>query len=145
MNEIEVSNQEYELLVEFSVEGQPPRKSNQRRIVTRGRGKEASPMLIKSQEALNYVEFFGYQVPAKYKNKRYGSLSENLRLDVIVWYRDRRPDLSIELIKDCLESAGIISNDRYVREEHLYGFVDKKKPRSSIRIYRIFPDRKPPF
>ena len=56
----------YHLLTEITVEGQPPRKSNQRQIVRRGRGKNARPMLIKSKEALQYVEAFLWQVPSKY-------------------------------------------------------------------------------
>lgn len=144
MNRIEVDNQGYELLAEIVIQGQPPRKSNQRRIVTRGRGKNAPPMLIKSKEALDYIKKFKETVPSKYKQS-WGSLKEDLRLDIIIWYTSRRPDLSIELIKDCLERAKIIKNDRYVREQHVYGFVDKENPRIHIRIYRISSERIPPF
>ncbi len=143
MNKIEVNNQRYELLVELTFAGQPPRKSNQRQIVTRGR--HGPPMLIKSKEALTYVEAFQIMLPGEYRDRKYGSLDEDLRLDVIIWYTSRRPDLSIELVKDCLEKAGIIKNDRYIREEHIYGFVDKETPRMTLRLYRISPGRVPPF
>jgi len=140
-----MGNREYELLAEFTVDGQPPRKSNQRRLVTRGRGPKAKAMIIKSDAARAYVEHFALSVPGEYRDRAFGSLEENLRVDVVVYYTSRRPDLSVELIKDCLENAGVIKNDRYIREEHLYGFVDKENPRTSIRLYRIPSDRTSPF
>ncbi len=133
----------YELLAEFTVLGQPPRKSNQRMVVSRGKG--GPPMVIKSEKARTYVGHFVLSVPGEYRDMVHGSLEEDLRLDIIVWYTSRRPDLSIELIKDCIEAAGVIKNDRYVREEHLYGFVDKENPRTTIRLYRIISDREVPF
>ena len=134
---------EYELLAEFTVTGQPPRKSNQRIIVRRGPG--GSPMVIKSKKARAYVDHFITSVPEEYRTLDVGTLDDDLLLDIIVWYTSRRPDLSVELIKDCLEAAGVIKNDRYVREEHLYGFVDKENPRTTIRLYRIISDREVPF
>lgn len=147
MNRIEVLKKGYEPLAEFLIYGQPPRKSNQRQIVTRGRSqtKRLRPMIIKSKEARAYMDSFSDQVPEQYRDKKYGSLEEDLRLDVTVWYKDRRPDLSIELIKDCIEKAGVIKNDRYIREEHIYGFVDKKTPRIAIRLWRVPSTRLIPF
>lgn len=135
----------YTLLAEIAIEGQPPRKSNQRRLVRRGRGKNARPMFIKSKEALQYIEDFALQVPSKYRNKEHGSLDENLRVDIAVWYTSRRPDLSVELILDCLEATKVIKNDRYIREVHTYGFVDKKNPRIKLRLFRITHEREPPI
>jgi Holliday junction resolvase RusA-like endonuclease len=102
-------------------------------------------MVIKSKNALKYREHFLDSVPEKYRDLNVGTLEDDLRLDIIVWYTSRRPDLSVELIKDNLEAAGVIKNDRYVREEHLYGFVDKENPRTKIQLYRITSDRKLPF
>lgn len=137
-----MSSEEYELLAEFTIFGQPPRKSNRRRLVTRGRG--GKPMFIKSKEALEYEKDFIKQTIGAYKQE-WGSLKENLRLDVNVFYTSRRPDLSVELIMDCLSKAGVIKNDRYIREEHIFGYVDKYIPRISIRLYRITGERVPKF
>ncbi len=134
----------YTLLAELTIEGQPPRKSNQRQLVRRGRGKNARPMFIKSKEAREYVEYFTLMVP-KEDQQQYGSLDENLRVDIAVWYTSRRPDLSVELILDCLEAAKVIKNDRYIREVHTYGFVDKEKPRMKLRLFRITHEREPPI
>lgn len=134
----------YHLLAEITIMGQPPRKSNQRQLVRRGRGSKARPMIIKSKEARQYVEDFQKQILGK-EQQQYGSLEENLRVDIIVWYTSRRPDLSVELILDCLEKARVIKNDRYVREVRSYGFVDKKNPRIKVRLFRIDNEREPPF
>lgn len=135
-----MSSEEYELLAEFTIIGQPPRKSNQRRIVSRGRGKNARPMLIRSADALRYEKDFIQQVVGTHKQE-WGSLKEDLRIDINVWYTSRRPDLSIELIKDCLTKARVIKDDRYIREERTNGYVDKENPRISIRLYRITGER----
>ncbi len=134
----------YKLLAEITVIGQPPRKSNQRQLVRRGRGAKARPMIIKSEEARQYVEDFQKQILGE-NQQQYGSLDENLRVDIIVWYTSRRPDLSVELILDCLEKARVIKNDRYIREVHSYGFVDKKNPRVKLRLFRITHEREPPI
>lgn len=102
-------------------------------------------MVIKSKEAREYLAHFITSVPEKYRDLNLGTLEDDLRLDIIVWYTSRRPDLSVELVKDCIEAAGVIKNDRYVREEHLYGFVDKENPRTKIQLYRITSDRPLPF
>ncbi len=102
-------------------------------------------MVIKSKKAREYVTHFIASVPEAYRDLNLGTLKDDLRLDIIVWYPNRRSDLSVELIKDCIEAAGVIKNDRYIREEHLYGFVDKQDPRTSIRLYSITSDRTLPF
>lgn len=138
-----MGKRKYHLLAEFTITEQPPRKSNQRRLVRRGRG--GPPMIIKSKNAEKYRKHFIASVPEKYRDLNFGTLEDDLRLDIIVWYTSRRPDLSVELIKDNLEAAGVIKNDRYIREEHLYGFVDKENPRTKIQLYRITSDRSIPF
>jgi Holliday junction resolvase RusA-like endonuclease len=135
----------YEFLVELLIIGQPPSKSNRRKIARAGRGKNARPILIKSPEARQYVKDFLSQVPDQVK-LNLGNIDESLMVVYIVWYRSRRSDLSVELIKDALQAAEVIANDRYIQEEHLYGFVDKENPRTHILIFRIPSElRTPPF
>ncbi len=123
----------YRQLAQFDIDGRPPRKSNQRQLVTRGRG--GKPMFIKSKAAREYMSNFSEKTPVKFKQK-WGSLKDDLRVDIHVWYPDRRSDLSIELILDCLEKAEVIKNDRYIREQHVYGHVDKENPRISITLFQ---------
>jgi Holliday junction resolvase RusA-like endonuclease len=126
--------EEFELVLEFEVAGQPARKSNSRRIVTNRKTKQ--PMLIKSEAALNYTDEFLRQVPGNAK-LGLGSLEEPLLLWAIVYYKSNQPDLSVELIKDLLEEAGVVRNDRYIRGELLFGKVDRDSPRTIIRLYRM--------
>jgi len=135
------NNSNYKILAQFTIVGQPPRKSNSRQVVPRKDGKVA---VIKSKEALAYEEAFAQQVTGNLRMK-YGSLSEDLAVEIVVYYGSRRPDLDVELILDCMEQQEIVRNDRYIVEKHEWGFVDKDNPRAVIRLYRILGDRTPPF
>lgn len=132
---------EYNKVVDMVILGQPPRKSNSR-ILTTNTGK---PRFIKSKRALDYVDSFLLQTKQFYSGEPLGSLEQSLRADFVIFYETRRSDLSAELILDCLEKAGIIKNDRYIREVHLYGFIDKGSPRTHIKIYTIKGIRIPPI
>ena len=101
-------------------------------------------MSIKSKEALQYEKDFLKQITGEAKQK-WGSLERSLRLDAVVYYRSRRSDLSVELLKDLLEKAGVVKNDRYICEEHLWAFVDKDNPRVEMRLYYIPVNRQIPF
>lgn len=123
------------------ISGKPPRKSNSRRIVYSGNNK---PRVIKSEEALAYVDSFIVQARAQYQGSPLGSINMPLKLEAIIWYPSRRSDLSIELIKDALEKAGVVANDRYIIEEHSWGFIDKNNPRAKLRLTEIdIPDKEP--
>lgn len=134
----------FKLLADFTVSGQPPSKSNRRQIVTAGRG--GRPMLIKSQEARDYVEHFNEEAPEEYKGQEWGNLDYDLAAVFLVWFSSRRPDLTVEMIKDSLQDAEIIKNDRYIREEYIFGYVDKENPRARILLYHIEEEqRRIPF
>ncbi len=101
-------------------------------------------MLVKSKEALQYEESFDEQVPDDLR-LGIGSLKSPLRLDIVVFYSSNRPDVSVELVMDCLENSGVVKNDRYIKEQHIYGFVDKYNPRVELILTPLSVDRKPPF
>lgn len=131
----------YNEVVSMVIFGHPPRKSNAR-ILTTNTG---SPRIIKSRKALAYVDDFIVQAKSFYTGYPLGSLEQSLRADFVIYYPSRRSDLSVELILDCLEKAEVIKNDRYIQEMRLWGFIDKKDPRTHIKIYTIQGDRTPPF
>lgn len=119
------------LSIRLKIRGQPARKSNNRRIVTnRSTGK---PILIKSQEALKWQSAAISQIPA---SARVGAGSKTQLLAISFWvrYESRRPDLSIELILDTLEKAGVIANDRWVYETHAYKEIDPDNPGVEVLI-----------
>lgn len=121
-------------MIRLDIPGQPPRKSNSRRIVTNRR--TGKPMLIKSEEALAWLEAAQYFVPPDARH-RVGGPDKPLRVTCWVRYKTRRPDLSIELIKDFLEEAAVISNDRYIFEEHNYKEIDRENPGVTIEIEEL--------
>jgi len=124
----------YTLLTEFTVNGEPARKSNSRRLVTNTR--TGKPMVIKSAKAMEYGESFLLQVPISAR-RMWGGSNEHMALWGEIYYASHRPDLSVELILDLLEEAKVISNDRWIKAHFLFGGVDRFNPRAHLRIYRI--------
>lgn len=117
--------------IHLYIAGQPPRKSNSRRIVTNRR--TGKPMVIKSREARVWMKDAAKQIPASVR-KQVGSAKHPLAITFRVRYASRRPDLSVELVLDLLEKAGVISNDRHVYEFHAYKEFDGDNPGVEILI-----------
>lgn len=127
------------MVIEFWIGGQPPRKSNSRVIVTNRR--TGKPMVIKSKEARDWVAAALLEIPQEAR-LGLGSLDEPLAVTYRVFYKTRLPDLSIELIKDALEKAGVISNDRYIYEDHAYKHFSKDEPGVLVYIERCKYDER---
>ncbi len=108
---------------------------NRRRMV---RNKQTGKMIpLLSEEAARYMQDFCRQVPSEYRNLRLGSLTGPLRLICTVYYQSRRSDLDVALLLDCLQTAEVIANDRFVIEQHLYAEVDAKNPRCEITLEEL--------
>lgn len=125
------------LLLEIKVRGTLRRKGNSRRIV---KPKGQNWRVIKSEKSLNYAEDFAKQITGDMKLEL-GNKDQHLRMDVIVYYPNFRYDLSVELLKDLLQATGVLKDDRWIREEHLYAFIDKTNPRVKVRLYAISPEK----
>ncbi len=124
----------YELLTKFTVTGEPGRKSNQRRIITNPATDK--PMIIKSAKAMSYERTFLKQVPEEAK-LGVGDVDHPLMLWAHIYYASNRPDVSTELLQDLLEKAGVVKNDRWLKQYMVYGAIDKENPRVELRLYRI--------
>lgn len=110
-------------IINFTILGEPASKSNARRWT----GKR----LIKSEKALKYGDMFKQQCPVL------DPLMEgDLSVTIKIWYASRRPDLDASLIFDLMQDC-IYKNDRAVREQHLYGDVDRENPRAEITVEKI--------
>jgi Holliday junction resolvase RusA-like endonuclease len=109
--------------ISFTIYGEPASKSNSRRWT----GK----FLIKSEKALKYGVEFKKQCPVMSP-----LMTGDLRVTIKIYYASRRPDLDPSLIFDLMQDC-IYSNDRQVREQHLYWGLDKEKPRSEITVEKI--------
>lgn len=69
--------------------------------------------------------------------KAIGSLTKPLRSTITVYYRDMRSDLDAAFVYDLLQKAGVIRNDRYIREKHEVARIDKACPRVEIQIEEL--------
>lgn len=116
-------NDQAQSRIEFTIHGEPASKANSRRWT----GK----FFIKSEKALKYGVEFKKQCPVL------DPLMEgDLRVTIKIYYASRRPDLDPSLIFDLMQGC-IYTNDRQVREQHLYWGLDRDDPRSEIMVEKI--------
>lgn len=109
--------------ISFVIEGEPASKANSRRWT----GK----FFIKSEKALKYADAFRKQCP-----KLEPLMDGDLRVSIKIYYASRRPDLDPSLIFDLMQDY-VYTNDRQVREQHLYWGLDKERPRAEITVEKI--------
>jgi len=127
--------------VSFVVYGQVRRKGN-RRIIAR-RGVSGRPFLPKSKEAQAYEQTFAWQT-ATVQPRGLGSKERLLLVTGDVYYRHRfQGDLSIELVLDCMQKAGIITDDRYVVHHGIWRRVDHERPRLELTVTEILASEYP--
>lgn len=116
--------------------GNLPRKSNSRQAVENPR--TGKPMFIKSAKALQWVQdalrqLAPLRVPL-------GSEQQPLSITMHIWYKDKRPDLSDELVLDMLKRALIISDDRHVYHVELFKHFNRDKQGIWFQIKEIEHD-----
>ena len=110
----------------LTIYGEPASKSNSRRLVSiRGR-----PAVIKSSKALAYAKMFKQQCVRK------KLLEGDVAVHMTIYYASRRPDLDESLILDLLQDVAY-TNDRQVKEKHIYWGLDKINPRCEIKVEKI--------
>jgi hypothetical protein len=110
--------------VTFTVYGEPASKANSRKMVLiKGR-----PALIKSAKARGYVTVFESQCPVMEV-----PTTDDVVVEMMIYYASRRPDLDESLILDCMQGR-IYKNDRQVKQKFIYWGLDKEDPRSIIRV-----------
>ena len=135
------------LIYRFEIVGQPPRKSNNRVIRWVYRSKNdpnrhkgsKRPINAKSDKAIAWVKGAIEQIPEDFKLDL-GNLEEPLGIVFFITYRDERPDLSAELICDMLQKAGVLKDDRYLREKHLYWYKNKERQGVKVLLFTSFDD-----
>ena len=103
--------------------GEPASKANSRRWTGR--------FFIKSEKALNYAKEFAKQCP-----KLESLLEGDLRVTIRIYYASRRPDLDASLIFDLMQGF-VYTNDRQLKEQHLYWGLDKENPRAEIVVEKV--------
>ncbi len=102
-------------------------KSNSRQKTSHG--------FIKSNGALEFCDAFAWQVRPP-KEAFVGLVA----LYAVAYYPDWRKDLDLALLKDCIQKAGIIKNDRSIVKEVGMRGIDKKNPRVVFMLHEISED-----
>ena len=109
---------------QFIIEGEPASKGNSRKIVTFGK----RPALIKSDKARNYERIFALQCP-----QLENLIETDVKVELIIYYSSRRPDLDESVILDCMQGK-IYANDRQVKQKYIYWGLDRERPRTHVRV-----------
>ena len=98
-------------------------KANSRKIIVNRR--TGKPMVIKQEGALQFVHDFMAQArrpPVPFEGQ--------VSLSGIIYYPNNRQDLEVELLKDCIEKAGILKNDKQITEyKRIIRKLNKDTPR----------------
>ena len=108
----------------FTIEGEPASKSNSRKIVSFGKRMG----VIKSEKARNYEKIFASQCPTLEN-----LIESEVKVELIIHYASRRPDLDESVILDCMQGK-IYVNDRQVKQKHIYWGLDRDRPRTHVRV-----------
>ena len=116
-------------IVEMEILGEPASKANSRKIVMFGK----RPAIIKSQKARDYVKSFAEQASQVQIDEL---LEGDLWIELTIYYASRRPDLDESVVLDCLQGIAY-TNDRQIKEKHVYHDLDKKNPRTKIKIGKL--------
>lgn len=116
--------------VRFEIMGEPASKANSRKAVVIG----GRPAFIKSDKARKYVVAFAQQCP-----RLDVPFACDVRVEMIIYYATRRPDLDESLILDCMQGA-VYLNDRQVKQKLIYWALDKENPRTTIKVSPCDPD-----
>jgi Holliday junction resolvase RusA-like endonuclease len=95
---------------------------------------------IKSQKALDYVTSLRSQAAAQISTMIEG----DLRVEMMIHYASRRPDLDESVILDALQGIAY-ANDRQVKQRMTYWGLDKDMPRAVIRITQCDLDDVPEY
>lgn len=111
--------------------GEPASKANSRQIVMFG----TRPAVIKSKKAREYVKTFQKQCPTLDT-----LVTEDLVVEIAIYYASRRPDLDESVILDCMQGF-IYKNDRQVKKKIINWGLDKDNPRSEIKVSLLVDDK----
>jgi hypothetical protein len=124
----------------FVISGEPASKANSRKIVTI-KGRTA---VIKSEKARSYMDSFRMQVQAQMRRSGAKMTEQDVRIDLMIHYASRRPDLDESVILDAMQGV-VYVNDRQVKHRQTYWGLDPKSPRAVIRVRDYDPDAIPEY
>jgi hypothetical protein len=117
-------------MIRITIPGPVPSLKNQKKI---GRGR-----MYDDPEVVAYKRDFGFFVPPEYKTLKLGSKRRFVRVDVRIFAQDWRRDADAEILYDCLQVAGVLSNDRWARLKTISAVsIDPARPRAEIDVIEL--------
>ena len=93
------------------------------------------PAIIKSQKARDYVVTFQKQCLILDE-----LITEDVCVEITIFYASRRPDLDESVILDCMQDF-IYKNDRQVKKKIICWGLDRENPRAEIKVSLLEEDR----
>ena len=113
----------------ITIKGQVPSKSNGYRI--------ANNRLFKSIELKSYEVSFEWQIKKHLKQNEIVEVPFQIWIDV--YFQSNRSDLdnAAKVILDCLQTSGVIKNDRLCEILVMRKHIDKVNPRIEFEIKAI--------
>lgn len=115
---------------ECTILGQVYSKANARKFAKMSDGRIIS---IKSDAARAYEQSAVMQLKSIFGRRQ--PLKGELAIEATIYYPTQRQDLDASLVFDVLQKAGVIGNDRQLREHHLFHSIDKENPRVELSIW----------
>jgi Holliday junction resolvase RusA-like endonuclease len=114
----------------ITILGQVPSKSNGYKI--------GNNRLYKSKELKEYEHFFLLKM-LEHRYLFLEPIKEKFSIEIHVYFQSNRSDLdnAAKIILDCLQTCGVIENDRLCYELKMKKFVDKDNPRIEFQITEI--------
>lgn len=119
----------------FKIDGQVPSKSNCYKIITIA----GHASLAKTNAVKEFEKIFFLQCPFRSIKKTEPLVKGYFAADIKVFYENMRPDVdnAAKVLLDCMQTCGLIKNDRNCVDLHIKKFVDKTNPRIEILVEDI--------
>jgi len=86
-------------------------------------------------KARDYVVAFNKQCVALEE-----MVTDDVCVEMTIYYASRRPDLDESVILDCLQGF-VYKNDRQVKKKIIYWGLDRENPRTEIKVYLLNEDK----
>jgi Holliday junction resolvase RusA-like endonuclease len=122
------------MIIQFTMPGDVPSLKNSAgmKLSQRKRTQFDNP------EVKAYKRDFFYGVSKEFRGKNLGSKSGLLGCIIRIYHRDWRRDADVEIIYDCLQTAGVVLNDRWIRNKLVLGdMLDADNPRAEITLFTL--------
>ena len=121
------------MILEGTIHGNTPSKSNCYKIITIGKGLKKHSSLAKTKALKQYEQDFYIQLPPTLRNLDINSYFE---FEIDVFYPSQRADLdnSLKVVLDCLQHSKTIRNDNKCVRIVANKALDKINPRIEFKI-----------